>query len=106
MLSPVALPGTGVLDGISDPFPLTVPSGREEIYSAEWRAGKPLIHGPSLHSSTNQRSFQHLIDNRGVMKSRSDCKKNPEAPASADLSPDASSPGMASNLIRITLRGK
>jgi hypothetical protein len=30
MLSPVALQGTGVVDGISDPFPLTVPSGREE----------------------------------------------------------------------------
>src|SRR5438067_1016265 len=32
MLSPVALPGTGALDGISDPFPLADPSGREEIY--------------------------------------------------------------------------
>src|SRR2546426_12060805 len=27
MLSPVALPGTGALDGISDPFPLADPSG-------------------------------------------------------------------------------
>src|SRR5437868_9723801 len=32
MLSPVALPGTGALDGISDPFPLADPSGQEEIY--------------------------------------------------------------------------
>src|SRR5438128_2776579 len=30
MLSPVALPGTGALDGISDPFPLADPSGRRE----------------------------------------------------------------------------
>src|SRR5437762_13075980 len=32
MLSPVALPGNELLDGISDSFPLTDPSGREEIY--------------------------------------------------------------------------
>jgi len=32
MLSPVALPGNVDLDGISDPFPLADPSGREEIY--------------------------------------------------------------------------
>src|SRR2546423_501664 len=32
MLSPVALPGNDFLDGISDSFPLTDPSGREEIY--------------------------------------------------------------------------
>src|SRR5216683_3355357 len=53
MLSPVALPGTGALDGISDPFPLTVPSGREEIYWARRRADNPLFHGPSAKSSTN-----------------------------------------------------
>src|SRR2546426_6165341 len=57
MLSPVALPGTGALDGISDPFPLTVPSGREEIYSATWRADNPLFHGPSAKSSTNAARF-------------------------------------------------
>src|SRR6266513_5602127 len=34
MLSPVALPGTGALDGISDPFPLADPSGHEEIYGS------------------------------------------------------------------------
>src|SRR5204862_6219901 len=38
MLSPVALPGTGALDGISDPFPLADPSGRDEIYGS---AGDP-----------------------------------------------------------------
>src|SRR5206468_12607135 len=32
MLSPVALPGTGAVDGISDPFPLADPSGQREIY--------------------------------------------------------------------------
>ena len=32
MLSPVALPGTVALDGISGPIPSIVPSGREETY--------------------------------------------------------------------------
>src|SRR5438046_6039012 len=57
MLSPVALPGTGALDGISDPFPLTVPSGREEIYLARRRGDNPLLHGPRAKSSTNAARF-------------------------------------------------
>src|SRR5882672_1174753 len=57
MLSPVALPGTGALDGISDPFPLADPSGREEIYWARPRADNPLFHGPSAKSSTNALRF-------------------------------------------------
>ena len=57
MLSPVALQGTGVVDGISDPFPLTVPSGREETYLARQRAGKPLIHRSMTNSSTNPPRF-------------------------------------------------
>src|SRR3989441_5557218 len=51
MLSPVALPGTAALDGISGPVPLADPSGRDETYgrpagettglSTVWRRSHP-----------------------------------------------------------------
>src|SRR5438046_6659002 len=53
MLSPVALPGTGALDGISDPFPLADPSGREEIY------GPPSRRATDL-STKSRRRHEHL----------------------------------------------
>ena len=57
MLSPVALPGTGALDGISDPFPLADPSGRTEIYEAPKTRGNGLIHRPAAMFSTNAVEF-------------------------------------------------
>src|SRR5438067_4102057 len=73
MLSPVALPGTGALDGISDPFPLADPSGREEIYgpltdratdlSTKTRRDRRIL-------STTSRGFSTVRQQRSLLQGR------------------------------------
>src|SRR5439155_85355 len=67
MLSPVALPGTGALDGISDPFPLADPSGRGEIYGPSSRRATDLStksRPPRSMLSTTSVVFQQCINSR------------------------------------------
>src|SRR5207244_2517687 len=84
MLSPVALPGTGALDGISDPFPLADPSGQRRIYEASAVAATEL--------STNSRPLACFFSTSSNASPRL-CPHVPRAPTrAARAGPEASHP--------------